>query len=188
MTMTEQDPGMRIQDADVSTMMLVSRLLALESGSSVQALRPLRNRVIERGLRREHLIPAPAEIRGQIYQGRAMRTGDLIDVRRAKYIQHAVCEDQWPAGTTFEVFLETLLSVVDDDRSGVFVSRHPAGWRLTFAAPSDIWEGLEGGPVIVVVYDCREDRLVTSFQPPCGIRYVDDNDQVVDGIWLRRMR
>ncbi len=117
-----------------------------------------------------------------------MRTGDLIDVRQAKYIQHAVCEDQWPAGTTFEAFLETLITIVDDDGSGVFVNRRPAGWRLTFAAPSDIWEGLEGGPVIVVVYDCRGDRLVTSFQPPRGIRYVDDNDQVVDGIWLRRMR
>src|SRR5438128_2719125 len=114
--MTEQDPGVSSHDADVNTMTLVSTLLALEPRPSVQALRPLRNRVIERGLRREHLIPAPAEIRGQIYQGRAMRTGDLIDVRRAKYIQHAVCEDQWPSGTTFEVFLETLITVVDDDR------------------------------------------------------------------------
>ena len=89
--MTEQDPGVGSPNADVSTLTLVSRLLALESGPSVGALRRLRNRVIDRGLRGEHLIPAPAEIRGQIYQGRAMRTGDLLDVRRAKYIQHAVC-------------------------------------------------------------------------------------------------
>jgi len=117
-----------------------------------------------------------------------IHAGDPIDVRYAKYLQHAVQEDQWPAGTTFDEFLGSLVRVVSSDDSGVFVDNRPEGWRVTFVAESGIWEGLEGGPFLIVVYDCRQDRLVTAFQPSRGLAYVDHNDQVVNGSWLRRAR
>jgi hypothetical protein len=59
---------------------------------------------------------------------------------------------------------------------------------VTFAARSGIWEGLTGGPFIVVMYDCEEERLTTAFQPDRGLEYVEYNEQVVAGTWLRRPR
>jgi hypothetical protein len=186
--MTEQDQAPNGEDADVSTMTLVSRLLALESRPSVQALRPLRDRVIERGLQRENPVPAPTAVPDENRPGRFIRTGDLIDARRIKYFQHTVRDEQWPSGTSFEEFIESLVAVVDDDRGGVLVDRRPKGWRLTFSGRSGNWQGIYGGPVIIVMYDCADDGFVTAFQTDRGFAYVEGNEQLVDGVWLRRMR
>jgi hypothetical protein len=134
------------------------------------------------------MVPAQAEIHGVRVGHGMIHTGDSIDVRYAKYLQHAVLEDQWPAGTTFEEFLASLVEVVGGDDSGIFADNRPDGWRVTFVARSGIWEGLEGGPFLVVVYDCRQNRLATAFQPSRGLMYVSHNDQVIDGTWLRRVR
>lgn len=139
-------------------------------------------------LRRPVEIPAPPEIHGERIERTIIRARDPIDVRRAKYAQHAVREEQWPAGTTFEEFLDSLERVVGSDGSGIFADHRARGWRLTFVGRSGVWEGLDGGPFIVVLYDCREERLVTAFQPTRGLAYVEDNAQVIDGRWLTRPR
>ena len=130
----------------------------------------------------------PPEIHGEHVERRAIRARDPIDVRLAKYLQHAVREEQWPAGTTFEEFLESLEGVIVGDTGGIFADHRDAGWRLTFVGRSGVWEGLDGGPFIIVLYDCRQERLVTAFQPTRGLEYVVDNAQVSDGRWLTRPR
>ncbi len=41
---------------------------------------------------------------------------------------------------------------------------------------------------MIVVYDCRVERLVTAFQPTRGLQYVEDNVRVSDGRWLTKPR
>jgi hypothetical protein len=117
-----------------------------------------------------------------------VRSGDPIDVRLAKYLQHAVREEQWPAGTSFAEFIRCLDQLVRSDLSGIFADQRPSGWVLTFVGRSEVWGGIDGGPCIVVLYDCRHERLVTAFQPTRGLSYVEDNARVTGGRWLTRMR
>jgi hypothetical protein len=98
-----------------------------------------------------------------------IRTGDPIDARLAKYLQHVVREEQWPPGTTFDEFLDSLIDTVEGDGSGLFADRREHGWVLTFAGRSENLEGLDGGPWIVVMSDCQQDRLLTAFQPSRGL-------------------
>jgi hypothetical protein len=167
---------------------LVARLVTGPARPIRADLRALRARAVTKALLRSYEIPAPPEIHGELLGGRVIRAGDPIDVRLAKYLQHAVREEQWPAGTTFSEFVASLEDVVRSDRSGVYADRRSSGWVVTFVGRSDIWEGLDGGPYIVVLYDCAHERLVTAFQPTRGLRYVEDNARVTDGLWLTRMR
>lgn len=167
---------------------LISRLVSGQMRPTVATLRVLRDHVIDRALLVAHDIPAPPEVSGAQVGRRALRTGDAIDVRLAKHLQHVVREEQWPAGTTFDEYVGSLVDVVRSNESGIFADRRGTRWVVTFIARSGIWQGLDGGPFIVVIYDCSEERLLTAFQPDRGLAYVDDNLRVVDGVWLRRPR
>jgi hypothetical protein len=178
-------PGEAGDDVDVQA--LIEQIIAPGRRPGPEALRPIREHVTQ-ALARPTVMPAPGEIHGVRIGRRMIHVGDLIDIRYAKYIQHAVLEDQWPAGTTFDEYLNSAADIVSSDDSGVFADDRATGWRVTFVDRSGIWEGLEGGPYLIVVYDCRENRLVTAFQPSRGLSYVDHNDQVVNGTWLSRPR
>jgi len=182
-----------VDDADepnrsIDIASVIAALVASRRRPTPDALRPVREYAVARALRRRVDVPAQREISGLRRGRRPIRAGDPIDVRFAKYLQHVVTEEPGPPGTTFGEYLESLVSVVDSDTSGVFADRRQEGWTVTFVGRSGSWEGLDGGPFIVVLYDCSQDRLLTAFQPHRGIRYVDDNEQVVDGTWLRRPR
>jgi len=130
----------------------------------------------------------PRAINGARVEGRLVQGGDSIDVRWAKYLQHAVRQEQWPAGTTFAEFFESLIAIIERDENGVYAENRNGRWRLTFVGRSSIWEGLDGNPYIIVKYGCEERRLVTAFQPDRGLAYVEDNAQGGYGIWLRKLR
>lgn len=166
----------------------VSDLVAARRRPTIRELRPIRAQVVAQALRLPRQVPSPPEIYGQRIGRRTIRAGDLIDIRLAKYLRHAVRQEQWPPGTTFDEYLESLVQVVASDESGVFVDCRNTRWIVTFIGRSGHWEGLDGGPFILVMYDCGEERLITAFQPERGVRYVADNEQVVDGTWLRRPR
>ena len=172
--------------ADIS--LHIATLVAAGRSPTRDALRPLRDHVVARALRRRVLVPAQREIAGLQVGRTAIRTGDPIDARVAKYLRHAVRQEQWPSGTSIDEYLGSLIGVVESDDSGVFVDLRGPRWVVTFVARSGIWEGETGGPYIVVMYDCQQDRLLTAFQPDRGLEYVEDNEQVVSGIWLRRPR
>lgn len=167
---------------------LIAGLVAAPRRLSPDELRPIREYVVARALRRRVDVPAQREISGLLVGRRPIRTGDPIDARVAKYLQHVVREEQWPPGTTFEEYLDSLIGTVEGDGSGVFADLREGGWVLTFVGRSESSEGLDGGPFIVVMYDCQQDRLLTAFQPSRGLGYVEDNERVVDGTWLRMPR
>jgi hypothetical protein len=184
--MTDEGSDRGRQGAAVDLPTFLSSLGSPRTRPTSEELRTLKAYVATKALRQSHVVPAPPEISGERLGRRVVRTGDPIDVRLAKYLRHAVRQEHWPSGTTFDEYLQSLVDVVESDESGVFADQRGVRWILTFAGRSGIWEGLDGGPFIVVMYDCLEERLITAFQPERGLRYVEDNEQVVDGIWLRR--
>lgn len=173
-------------DVDISS--LIAGLVAARRKPGPDELRPIRAYVVARALRRRVDVPAQREISGLRVGRSVLRTGDPIDARVAKYLRHAVRQEQWPSGTTFDEYLQSLIEVVEADDGGIFVDLRGARWVVTFVARSGIWEGEAGGPFIVVMYDCEQERLTTAFQPDRGLAYVEDNEQVVNGTWLRKPR
>lgn len=167
---------------------VIAALVASRRRPTPDALRPVREYVAARALRRRVDVPAQREISGLRLGRRPIRTGDPIDARVAKYLRHAVRQEQWPSGTTFDEYLHSLIDVVESDDGGVFVDLRGTRWVVTFVARSGVWEGETGGPFIVVMYDCEQERLTTAFQPERGLNYVEDNEQVVSGTWLRKPR
>lgn len=182
--MSENDLPPSVHDLSV----IIEQWIGANVRLHPESLRPVREQVAQSLLGSPYDIPAPPEVSGYRIDRRPIRTGDPIDVRLAKYIQHAVREEQWPPGTTFDAFLGSVTEAVRNERGGIYADRRGAGWRLTFVGHSAHWMGLDGGDVIVVLYDCVAGRLVTAFQPTRGLAYVDDNEQVVQGTWLIRLR
>lgn len=83
-------------------------------------------------------VPATPEISGYRVNRRPIRAGDPVDVRLAKYIQHAAQEEQWPPATTFEEYVLSLQAAVLREQGGIFLDRRGDRWRLTFVS----WSGM----------------------------------------------
>jgi hypothetical protein len=141
------DTDAQPEGTDVSG--LLATLVERPGRATTQELRSLREHVIARALTQPIQVPAPAEIHGFRVGRRMIRVGDPIDVRYAKYLLHVIDQEQWPSGTTFEEFVQSLINVVRSDESGVFADRRGARWVLTFVDRSGIWEGVAGGPYVV---------------------------------------
>ena len=100
-----------------------------------------------------------------------------------KYYQHVEDDEQWPADTTPEEYLDSLRQTVLDPGSAIYLTnRDPIGeWSIYFVGRvRRAWRGPDGSSRLLVVFNAEHHRLVTGFQP-------DDDDAYVElqgGFWL----
>jgi hypothetical protein len=104
-----------------------------------------------------------------------------------KHGTHVEDNLEWPRGTTPEEYLESLRSIVLDERSGVFLeySDEEDDWTIyVVGRVRRAWSGPSSNGSIVVIFNADRSLWVTGFQPERAIDYVDDRD----GFWVRPAR
>ena len=143
-----------------------------------------------------HLIRALADARHRATNEEVNRLrgffGDAVLPRvpgsyaREKYERHVIENEEWPPGTSLDEYARSLRSAVHHSEASVRLYYDPAyeAWSIMFVAPSGAWEGPEGFPFIVVLFNAERGWWVTGFQPEDGLRYASRRG----GFWLWRRR
>ncbi len=131
----------------------------------------MRELVATRGFDPHHEIRVPPTIWGVEYEGRVYRPGDRELTGTIHYLSHAVCEGQWPEGTTEERYYLDVEAIVLDPDSRMFVSRFLDGQtgelrpQLGIIGETDAdMRGPEEQRQMLVEYRLDTNHIATGFQ------------------------
>ena len=99
-----------------------------------------------------------------------------------------IAQAEWPVGTSYDAYLESIRNIIKDPRSGLLVSQFKdRGWQLTIVGPSAPMRGPDGSDWIIVEYRLSTGHWVTVFQPDEGLAYLELPERR-QRLWLRRPR
>ncbi len=131
------------------------------------------------------LEKARGKLAGLNWQGRTLRGRDMLPPAEAYYLRHVVAQREWPAGTTYEAYLDSIKDIIENPQSGVLISQFQGAWQLTIIGPSGAMQGPGGGDWIMVEYRLSTGHWITAFQPREGLRYLEMPERT-QRVWLRR--
>ena len=112
---------------------------------------------------------APAEraggrLAGLQWQGRIIRSHDLLPSDAAHYLRHVVVQQEWPPGTSLDEYVDDLRAVILDPGSGVFVNVYGGVFRQLGFVGRSRKQGPGGAPWTIVEYRAGFDHWVTGYQ------------------------
>jgi len=128
---------------------------------------------------------ARGELAGQQWRGRTLTGKDRLPAAERHYLKHAMIRREWPVGTPFDGYLESIEQTIRDPRSGIFASRYAGSWQLGVVGPSGRFRGPTGGRWILVEYRVAIGYWVTAYQPKEGLRVLR-SAQRSELRWLRK--
>ena len=118
--------------------------------------------------------------------GRMVQSNDRLSTAVVYYLRHVVVQQEWPSGTTFQEYIGSLRSIIQDAESGLYLSRFMGVWTLAFLGRSQRWRGPGGADWILVEYRPDYGFWVTGFQPRDGLVHVTGSQHRTDGRWLQQ--
>ncbi len=125
---------------------------------------------------------------GLSWKGRIVQSGDRLSSAEVHYLRHVVLQKEWPDGTTYEAYLDSLEKVIKDPQSGLLVNQfRDRGWQLTIVGRSGSMRGPAGSEWIMIEYRLSTGHWVTAFQPREGLDYLEMPERS-QKLWLRRPR
>ncbi len=123
---------------------------------------------------------------GLRWQGRVLKRGEELPTADAHYLKHVVAQGEWPDGTTFENYVDSLRQVICDPASGLLVSRfREKGWQLAVVRRSGPLRGSAGYDWVMVEYRLATGHWMTAFQLVEGVEHFA-NPVRRDRRWLRK--
>jgi hypothetical protein len=143
------------------------RLHVAQAGFDPQATFPADRRVV--GLRRAN--------------GQIIRLGDPLPTDELHYLRHVVNQQEWPLGTTFAQYEDSLRNLALRLRVGILVSEKPPfGWQLAIIGRSSTVRGPRGNEWLLVEYRVATGHWATGHQPRDGVQFANGRRQ---RRWLR---
>ena len=115
----------------------------------------------------------------------AIRVGQTAAMRH--FSKHVEKQQEWPQGTTLELYLESVRAVVRDPQSGIFTSRYQGAWQLGIVRRTGDLRGLRGFDWVLVEYRVAIGLWVTAYQAAEGLNELA-SPQRTEVRWLRRPR
>lgn len=122
---------------------------------------------------------------GLLWAGMVVQSYDRLNVTVAHYLRHAVAGQEWPRETTIAEYVSSLRAVIEDQRSGIYLSRYAGVWSVAFVGRTGVWRGIRGNAWTLVEYRPEYGFWVTGFQPRDGLDHVSESVQRTAGRWLR---
>jgi hypothetical protein len=176
-------PGGHLSDAD---------RLILAAGTGLRELTPDELEHVLRHVARAGFDPgAREEVRGRlagvVWRGRTLRGKDMLPPAEVKYVWHVLTRREWPDGTSFDDYVDSIRQVVLDPASGAFVNRYLGAWGLGIVRVSRELRGPEGHDWLLVQYRVERHHWTTAFQLEDGLEELR-KPQWSDIRWLRRPR
>ena len=128
---------------------------------------------------------ARSDLAGLVWQGRVIKATDRLRPDHRHFLKHVVIDQEWPAGTSLQAYVDSVSRVIRDPTSGVFANRYLGAWSLGIIRESRDLRGPGGHDWVLVQYRLGWGHWVTAFQPDMGL------DEVLkprwdDVRWLRR--
>lgn len=183
-------PGLGVSDvlgdAGDRIAALVREIAGTGRGITDGELGQVREEVARVGFDPNATTKASMLLDGLIWAGRRIASTDRLDNALAHYLRHAIVQQEWPPGTTFADYVDSLRRAVVDPGGGLYLDRYFGVWELSFVAPSGPQRGPGGADWILVGYQVEYEFWVTGFQPQAGLGYLARTPKRTDGRWLRR--
>ena len=114
-----------------------------------------------------------------------IRAGRTAAMRH--FSKHVEKQQEWPQGTTLELYLESIRTIVRDPYSGICVSRYQGAWQLGIVRRSGDFRGPRGFDWVLVEYRVEIGLWVTAYQAAEGLNELA-SPQRTEVRWLRRPR
>lgn len=149
-----------------------------------EEIRTVRQQVAQAGYDPTGHTPAGGRLAGLSLQGQILTGKTRVRVGDAHYLRHVVMGQEWPVGTTFAAYLESLRQVVRDPQNGILLDQLQNTWQLTFAARSGRWRGPSGDEWIIVAHRINYGYWVTGFQPRGGLDHLTRDPGRHNQRWL----
>jgi len=89
---------------------------------------------------------------GQVWDRRKLEKGDMVEPGVIHYLKHVVVEKEWPSETNYEQYVQSLKDIIENPKSGIFVSKYNEAWQVGFIGESGKWQGDGGFSHILVEY------------------------------------
>ena len=123
---------------------------------------------------REHVTQAAFDpnarerVRGQlaglVWQGKTLRGSDLLPPSDVHYLRHVIHREEWPAGTSMDNYLESIVRAVLSSEGGVLLGRFQGVLQVGFFGPAGLLRGPDGAEWILVEYRVDTGHCVTAYQ------------------------
>lgn len=124
----------------------------------------------------------PAHLLGLSFEGRPL--GDREPSSRAHLARRVLDDEQWPAVTTEQQYLEDLRAALRHPDAQVIVYKRRGGYVASVLSPNEIPEGRLGKRPednVFVVYVADRSCIITGYQTAC-----EQNLSIPEGaLWLR---
>lgn len=98
------------------------------------------------------LVRAGGVIVGLVWNGRVVYAKDQLPFVEVYFLKHVVRGRQWPPGTPYDEYVESLRQAVSGLDGGVSLESRFGSVRLSFVARSFEYRGPEGAEWILVGY------------------------------------
>ncbi len=122
---------------------------------------------------------------GQLWNGKVIQQGDIVSPDVAHYLKHVKVNNEWPQDVELDDYIQSLKDVINNPKSGIFVSRYNEAWQIGFIDESGKWKGEKGFSHILVEYKVKYGYWVTGFQPEnIGTHIQKNRDNFV---WIRKL-
>jgi hypothetical protein len=165
---------------------LVGEIAGTGRGITDDELELVREQVARAGYDPNATTKAGMLLDGLVWEGRRIASSDRLDNALAHYLRHAIVQREWPPGTTFGDYVESLRRSILDPSGGLYLDRYFGVWEFSFVAASGPRRGPGGADWILVGYQVEYGFWVTGFQPQAGLGYLARTSKRTDGRWLRR--
>jgi len=143
------------------------------------------NKVGTIGLSKDAIQKVDNSIAGLEWNGKVLKTGDMISPEEAHYLKHVISNREWPEGTTIEQYNASLKATIQNPESGMFISKFDNNWQIGFVGESGKWQGTHGFSHILVEYRVKYNYWVTGFQPEFLEKQITDNRELF--VWIKRL-
>lgn len=166
-----QDPNELIREA------AEGRLTEEELGRVIE-------HVAEAGFDPDARERARGRLRGFVWRGDRLKSNDMLPPAERHYISHVRIDQEWPASTSLDDYIESVRRVIRDPTSGVFANRYLEEPSLAFIRESRGLKGPGGHDWVLIQYRTSTGHWTTAFQPVRGCEELD-RPEWSDIRWLR---
>jgi len=141
--------------------------LILEAAAGIRELSTAELQQVLEHVARAGFDPGATErVRGRsaglVWQGRVLKGSDRLPPAEAHYLRHVVAGQEWPPGTSLQLYLNSIQGVTLDSKSGILTSRYQGAWQLTIVRRSGSLRGPNGFAWVLVDYRVETGHRVTA--------------------------
>ena len=110
-----------------------------------------------------------SRMEGTRWDGRTIGGSDRFSTGIAHYLLHVIHDREWPNGTSYDRYVESLRDVVIDSAGGIVASYEFDVLRLSFVSRARYQRGPGGNEWILVGYNVDYGWWTTGFQPDLNL-------------------